>query len=50
MHGLLCDVTLNPTWRHVQNDGLGIFYAHLPYGYQMKGLVMNNSKTKVTFL
>jgi hypothetical protein len=49
MHGLLCDVTLNPIWLHVQNGALVIFHALLQYGYQMEGLVMNNSKTKVTF-
>jgi hypothetical protein len=50
MHGLLCDVILNPTWRQVQNGGLVIFHALVQYGYQMNGLVMNNSKTNETFL
>jgi hypothetical protein len=40
----------NPIWRQIQDGGPDIFNAVLQYGYQMKGLVKNNSKTKVTFL
>jgi hypothetical protein len=49
MDGLLCDVTLNPTWRHIQNGGLAILNTLLQYGYLMNGLVMNNSKTEAFF-
>jgi hypothetical protein len=36
----------NPIWWHIQDGGLDIFNALLQYGYRLKGLVMNNSKTK----
>jgi hypothetical protein len=29
MHGLLCDVTVNATWRYIQDGGLDIFNALL---------------------
>jgi hypothetical protein len=50
MHGLLCDIILNPTWGHIQDGGLNIFNALLQYWYQMIGLVFNNSKKKATSL
>jgi hypothetical protein len=40
----------NPIWRQIQDGGRDILNALLQYGYQLKGLVMNNSKTKVTSL
>jgi hypothetical protein len=36
----------NPIWWKIQNDGLEILNALLKYGYQFKGLVTNDSKTK----
>jgi hypothetical protein len=38
----------NPIWRQIQDGGLDILNALLKYGYQLKELVMNNSKKKVT--
>jgi hypothetical protein len=40
----------NPIWRQIQDGGLDILNAVLQYGYQLKGLVMNNLKKKMTLL
>lgn len=50
LHGQLSDVTLNPTCRNSQDDGLAISTAPLQYGYQMKDLAEYNSKNNVTSL
>jgi hypothetical protein len=34
----------NPIWRQIQDGGLDMLNALLQYGYQLKGLVMNNLK------
>jgi hypothetical protein len=40
----------NPIWWRIQDGGPDILNALLQYGYQLKGLVINNLKKKMTLL
>jgi hypothetical protein len=39
----------NPIWWKIQDGGLEILKALLKYGYEFKGLVTNDSKTKKNY-